>query len=525
MSKKIHNLFNTLHKTINDYSIGQEPYDTTLKKLATHKNTLLQHYLTWAPTPAQLLERCDHHKADPILITAVAHLTIEAQKPITDEFLPYLALIPLVAPYAPTNDVIRIFQDIDQTHITTAVETTFEHEDSHLNAALSLIPLISDEATFNKLTQLALEDASPEQIANGLQASAKRAFAVARQAQQQGDDSNFMMNVVLRLGNQCASIPDQDVYIEALGHQLNTFKELAQLGISNQGANARALLEQGAKSRKKATKTWCKQQLAIIGDAPTTQTTEAVDQHAPNATANAFEALDEEAQLAVLKRIDALDKLKDATWKKWLKNEVAPNPMVWMLGTIRLFADNPEDIHRWKIFQTLLTHDTTKAHHEALWSVYLHHLARNPSLKNTHTQFHIKKHFKLIPRPIEQTVLDHALLGASAPMTIPMLEHYYAVRLCSPDILMMGIIHKSKKVRDAALNGAHFWPSDVDAQAIVELLNARKKDTRLYAAKALTTIPNDCVAPHKDTIQALVEKEKYDDVSEAINTLLTQLND
>jgi len=222
--------------------------------------------------------------------------------------------------------------------------------------------------------------------------------------------------------------------------------------------------------------------------------------------------------------LDAIYQKKAAVWKKWMTQKVVDDPMTWLLITLWLFEENPEFIHRWKVFETLLTHDVTRSHHEALWSVYLHRLAHNPKLKNSHTQWHLKNHFELIPREFEQVVLDHALLGASGPMTVPMLVHYFAVRICTPEVLVMSLRHKSKKVRDAAVTGACNWPVAEAAGSVVALLGERKKDTRLYAAMALKNIPVACVAPYQAVLEEATVKEKYDVVSESLRSVLGSID-
>ena len=239
---------------------------------------------------------------------------------------------------------------------------------------------------------------------------------------------------------------------------------------------------------------------------------------------NRFESLSDDEKAAICAELDALYQKKPVAWKKWLKSRVAPDPMLWMHATIHAFEQNPEFIHRWAVFQRLLTDPVTSAQHQAMWTAYLHHLAHNRRLKNSHTQWHIKKHFTLIPREYEQAVLDQALLGASGPMTVPMLEHYYAVRCSTPAVFVQSLKHKSKKVRDAALQAAHRWPADADPALIVALLKERKKDTRLYAAMALANLPLDRIRTQREALQGFADKEKVAAVSDALTGLIARID-
>jgi hypothetical protein len=512
MSKKTTSLFATLHASIQDYSIGKEPYTTAFKKLHPHPKTILAGFKAWAPTPEECIARLDHHRADSMFITATALIARRAGEALPDWFLAYMPLAALVHDEnVPHHDTLEAFDGLGDALIDEAISLSFEHENFRHQSAVILIPRLEDQAIFARQLTSLTETCSARDVAHCLEQAVDRAMPLVH-GMWSAQKSNPLLVLLLMLANQRHAAEDDDVYLEALGDKLKGIRELAQLGISKRGGQARELLERGVKARKKAVREWCADQLAAIGDA---------SEELPEL--NAFEQLDEAAQRTMQERVDALYQKKTATWNSWVKKEVSSAPMTWMHATLALFEENPDFIHRWAVFKFLLTHKETAAHHEQMWSVYLHHLARAPNLTSNHTRWHLNKHFGLIPREYEPEVLEYALMGATAPMSIPMLEHYFDRCPYSPDMFVMSLKHKSKKVRDAALSKIYLWSEDTDALPIVALLAERKKATRKYAAEALFKMPIEAVAPHLNMLQAHLDKEKDVGVLGALNAIVARI--
>ncbi len=501
--------FDDLRQRINGYSIGNTPYTTTLEELEPHKSTILDDFKAWAPSPERCIEQFESNHAYSAIALAVASLATD----LPDWFLPYLAMTTYNIRENANEARIKAFEGQDDSFIAEAIRSTVETDYFSQQSAVSILPCIRDQQVFAQTLRFAMEQLSSKELAPLLKHDIERAIPIVKDAYDEEKEPPTLV-LWLLLSNMRQHSDDDAAYLEGLGHKIKSIRELAQLGVSNQGAKARKLLEQGVKARRKAVREWCSTQLEVIG--------EDEDESNTSSSANTFEQLDEKEQEAITTRIDDLYQKDRKHWKKWVDKEVIQDPLLWMHATLSLLGENPDFIHRWAILSFLLTHDKTKPQHQPMWAAYLHHLARNPRIKSSHTQWHLKKHFELIPAEYEQEVLDHALLGANAPMTVPMLEHYFAVRLCSPKILELSITHKSKKVRDAAVKGASFWPEDADATPIIKLLGARKKDTRLYAAECLFKMPLSVVSPHIEALQAHADKEKVDEVTSALEAVIAR---
>lgn len=503
--------FDALRESINNYSIGTAPFASTLKALQPHLDTLLDDFKAWAPDPEGYVAQVDKRHGYPLIVVATATLTRRSGIALPSWFLPHVKLAAFSTHDSTVSDLRDAFAGLDSALIVEAMHTAFTHDYFSERSAAAFVTLIEEPQSFGQMVRVIAEKLLPDNCARCLEHDIDRAMPILHAIHQENPSASSL-NVLLRVANKRRSGDDDDAYLEGLGHKLKGLRELAQLGLSQRGGQARELLERGVKARKKAVREWCAAQLEALGDAP---------EELPEL--NAFEQLDEAAQHAMKERIDALYQKKPVTWNSWIKKEVSGAPMAWMHATLALFADNPDFIHRWAVFRTLLTHKETAAHHEQMWSVYLHDLARHPGLTSNHTRWHLKKHFGLIPGAYEDEVLEHALMGATAPMSIPMLEHYFDRCPYSPDMFVMSLKHKSKKVRNAALSSIHRWNEDTNAQPIVALLAERKKATRKYAAEALFKMPVKAVASHVEVLRTQLDKEKDEGVQGALTAAIARI--
>lgn len=511
MTATIDQLFSEIHTSIADRSIGREPYSTTREKLQPHTEQLLEAFQQWAPDVEGLLKRLEDRRADMILIMAIADLVNERGDSLPEWFLPYVQLIPLGARFVPEDRAFELLKDLGDDALAKSIEVTFEREYFARSIAFSLISLIEDGSKFEHIVKVVSSKSSPDKMADALSHSVDRALPILRQKWKENPTNDGCMTTCLLLANMRESQEDDDLYIDGLGHRLKAIRAYAQLGLSNRGEGARTLLERGVKARRKAVREWCAAQLEVLG-----QTT------ADPATEDHFASLSEAEQEAMGERIDALYNADKKAWTKWLKSEVAADPMLWLHATLALFSKNPQFIHRWQVFKTLCTTDHTKAHHKEMWSVYLAFLAKEPRVKDSHTQWHLEKHFALVPSEYAQEIFDQALFNATAPMSVPMYVHYFTSGYCTPALLVAGLQHKSKKVRDAAIKASSKWPSSEDGEAVVALLGERKKGTRQYAGEALAKMPRESVEPHIGAIAAALDGEKVDDVKSALESVLSK---
>jgi|GEM_PF-5760924 len=503
-------LFAALHQAIEDRSIGREPYATTLEKLEPHTEQLLDLFKAWAPSVEDCLKRLEDRRADSILVMATADIVDASKGTLPDWFLPYLTLVPLGGRFLPTERALELLEGMDDEVLAHTIELTIKREYFARSIALGLILRIEDQATFERIVKFVASDESADKLEPVFSDAIDRVMPILRAKWKEHPTPNTIQ-LCLRLANRRSSPKDDDLYIDGLGHKLKGIREYAQVGLSNRGEDARALLERGVTARRKAVREWCTAQLQVLGQATD-----------DSATEDRFASLSEEEQEAMGEKIDALYNAKKGAWTKWLNSDVKADPMLWLRATLALFAKNPDFIHRWQVFRVLCTAEQTAEHHEELWGVYLAHLAREPKLKSNHTRWHLEKHFALVPSEFEKEVFGKALLNATAPMSVPMYVHYFSSRFCEPALFVDALEHKSKKVRDAALERASIWPEDEDAGAVVALLAKRKKGTRQYAAEALELMPEESVRPHLESIATYTENEKVDDVKAALEAVLSK---
>lgn len=513
MTKQLSLHFDELCASIADHTIAHHTFDAVRKRLSRHDPaTLLEAFREWEPLQSSELKGEKARYPVQQIIAALGAIASEEDTPLPDWFLPHLKTLPPANRFLPRELIISLVKEAGDEGIVEAIEEVIAHHFFARDLTPLLALEIQDEAAFAHAIGLIADDLLPKNFAPLVEGHADRVIPIIAKKRAEEQDSEELQTLHVLLANQRCSQEDDDLYLELLGHKLKGMRQQAQFGVDARGAQGRAVLERGVKARKKAVRTWCATQLQIL---------DTTDQSAPEL--NTFEQLDEEARDKICARIDELYEKKASTWKAWITKEVSPDPMLWLHATIALFEKNTSFIHRWAVFKMLLTHEKTAEHHEAMWRTYLHHLARNPALSDSYEQWHIKKHFDLIPAAFEQEVLEHALYGANGPMTIPMFEHYFAVKLCSPKMLPIAIEHKSKKVRDAAIKAASYWPEEEDGAAIVALLDSRKKATRQYAAEALFTMPVASVSSHQEALRAKLSSEKDEAVQGAVQATLSKL--
>ena len=507
-------LIDELCTSIANHTISNNTFDTINKRLSAHKPaTLLEAFQSWEPTQDPELKTDKSRYAIQQIIAAIAILARKKDTPLPNWFIPHLKTLPPANSFIPRDTIISLVKETGDKGIVEAIEQVIAN---HFFAR-QLTPLlaleIQDEAAFAHAINLIADDLLPKNFAPLVEGHVDRVIPIIAKKRADGDDSDGLQTLHVMLANQRCSQDDDDLYLELLGHRLKGMRQRAQFGVDARGEKGRAVLERGSSARKKAVREWCKTQLAILGEPTDT----------PEQSPNSFESLDDTAKEKVCDRIDDLYQKSKKVWNTWLKNEVASDPMLWFHATLALFEKNTSFVHRWAVFKTLLTDKNTSTHHEEMWRIYLHHLARNPSLSDSYEQWHIKKHFNLIPESYEQEVLEHALLGANGPMTTSMFEHYFAVQLCSPSMLPIAITHKSKKVRDAAIKASPYWPKTEDASAVAALLEARKKATRQYAAEALFRMPIESAAPHLEALKNRLENEKDSTVQGTIDAAISRI--
>ena len=511
-------LFDELCAAIADHTIHHHTFDAVRDRLSSHDPAeLLAAFRAWEPLQDPKLKSDDARYPIQQVIAAIAlHVRERADTALPDWFLPHLKSLPQANRFLPEDLIISLVKETGDEGMVEAIEQVIDHHffARHITPQLALH--IEDEERFAHAISIIADDLLPENFAPLVEGHADRVIPIIARKRVEEQDSEGLQTLHVMLANQRCSQEDDDLYLELLGHRLKGMRQQAQFGVDARGEQGRSVLERGVGARKKAVREWCQTQLAILDKA-------AGEGDRREEPPDTFAQLDEATRAQICEEIDDLYQKNKKVWTKWIDKKVAADPMLWLRATLALFEKNTSFIHRWAVFKTLLTHEKTKAHHEAMWRLYLHHLARNPTLSDSYEQWHIKKHFDYIPASFAQEVLEHALLGANGPMTTPMFEHYFAAKLCSPSLLPIAIKHKSKKVRDAAIKAAPYWPTTGDASPVAALLEERKKATRQYAAEALFRMPLESAAPQLEALKNRLENEKDSVVQGAIDAAISRI--
>lgn len=504
------------HDTItNRHTSGNGDVTQLIASLTPHSEHLLDAFKQWARPVEAMIEAVEFqgNRPDPLITTAVATiLRSSSSQNLPSWFEAYLPITVLVPRGVDVDMVLALFEGVPEEIVARAIEVNISHFFYH-DIGLHLLKNIHSEEAFQALIETTLARVSASDSAHILAALDERVITTLKKVWAATPENTNVTKTLLMVATLQHSVAIPEVYLHTLGHKTKAMRELAQSGISQLGPNAQPMLEEGVKARKKAVREFCATQLELIRTGVL---------NAPSVSP--LEQLSELEQKAMRDRVLEIMELKltDKKIASWLKKEVAPEPMTWLLATLAIFDENHARESTWKLLHLLVTHTATKEHHEEMWSAYLSCLAHS-QISDNYKQWHIKKHFQNIPAAFEQRVLDHALLAAAGPMTVPMLEHYFARRYCTPRQLIAALTHSSKKVRDAAMGAARYWPPGEDAAAVVALLDERKKVTRQVAAKALSSIPSECVSPHLDTLQTAAKNEQDEITRDALDALCARL--
>ena len=493
-------------------------YEKVEQTLRPHRATLLEAFRQWAPEITLVPKAKPFGEPQVVHVVALATTLIVTDgvddMQLPEWFLPYLQLVPYLEIYDCLGPCQRACAFLPAAMLREAIRDA-QSRWANTNAIALLSGIADDRETIAYVVgELNIGERGAEDMSQKLHHIGAPLLG-AIQAIWADDLWKYHAQALLMALHRLRLPESADLYIRALGHKSKPVKALAQTGLADLGPQARAALMAGTTAKKKAIRAFCSDQLELLG--PTTA--DAAENDAKEPSVSGFHGLSADEKSRMIERIDAVrvkEELRPAFFK-----EMTEAPALWFEAMVEVLAQSVgrDDIQH--LIAAALREPAFRDRVPTFWSVYLHFLARH-NIHDTYNQWQLMQHIAMLPADLEAGVFERAYLGAAGPFTSKLLPHYFTrIRPASTALMLQALKHRSKPVRAAAVMAAADLTENLEP--LIGLLKERKKATRIAISEALCMANKELVSPHREQIEAALNKEKVDEVQGLMQSALTRL--